>query len=358
MLIRHNISALVTTFVVLSATGWAFAQVRGEVGLSNPGTFRDPGSSAFASRSYGLGGLQSTLTMPNSGVLSNSLGSSGFSIKRPGGDGGSSAGALGGLPALKGAPYRASGMGTPGMLNNPQMDNGQRAYSSGVMGGQTVLGMAGQYLGDEGLNLPDSARKQEPITSLVPSTPSHYTSMLADGERLFRSGEFEAAFNKFTLANYIGGHDPESLLSMTHASFAASDVSYSRPAYYLRQALRYLPDLPQVPLRVKEFYGQTAKFVEQEIRLEEHIGRFPDDADANLMMAYIRWFSDQPDGPAEAKVALERALGSANAPDTLEAIETFWAGMVDSGKATGPLRPVRLANQPTSASARQAANAR
>ena len=184
------------------------------------------------------------------------------------------------------------------------------------------------------------------ITSLVPSQPSKYATLLAKGEAAFRRGQtssrdFAVAFNCFERASSIVPRAPETLLSLTHGRFATSSIAYAAAAYYLRRTLECLPELPLLPLKPRLFYGSdsaaAARYVRHLARLEKHLAKVPNDVDALLLLAYFRWFNGRTD---ETKAALAKAMTFAiksNDKEMAEAIDTFWKAMVLSGKASGAL---------------------
>jgi hypothetical protein len=333
---REAVSLVLPLVAALAvACGWGIVSADAPSARSPGVSLRQVGVSSsitrqFESYSYGLGGL-SRYSAPESNVLSSSVaGAAAFGSVKV--EPGLTPGGMDVAPVGKGVVYSTFvPVITPGV--------GEGAMADSIISHQVAAGMARMYLDAVG-TLTKSTAAQEPITSLIPSTPSHYGSLIAEGERLFRAGDYEAAFNKFQVANYIGGHDPDSLLSLAHASFASTRYSYARPAYYLRQTLKYMPELPLLPIRPREFYNEQASFVQHEIQLEEYLQRHPTDGEANLVLAYIRWFSDAPDGPKQAQAALARALASPQAsPEAIEIIETFHAGMLASGRISGKLQP-------------------
>jgi len=184
--------------------------------------------------------------------------------------------------------------------------------------------------------------RAEPITSLVPSEPGEYADLLKEGESKFRAGKYVEAFGQFKMANYIGQRDPESLLSMAHARFATG--YFASAAFYIRDALIFLPELPLAPLRPKAFYGDPSIFIEHLIRLEDHVRKHAGDAGGYLLLAYFRWFREAPDVEATRQAlseALKIALASkdTDAAQTVEAVETFWDGILATGRASGKLMP-------------------
>ena len=184
---------------------------------------------------------------------------------------------------------------------------------------------------------------------MTPEADSVYRTHMLEGERRFRTAEYAEAFRQFQLANGLVRNNAESLLSMLHARVALSIVSYSQASHYLREALKCQPELPLVPLHIRGFYGDPTHYVDQLFRLEQYVKNAPEDAEAQLVLAYYSWF-DPDIEPARTQEALARALGAAKAaqPDDrsamndrlLEAIDVFWRGMVASGEVEGELKPI------------------
>jgi tetratricopeptide (TPR) repeat protein len=166
---------------------------------------------------------------------------------------------------------------------------------------------------------------------------------MAEGEKAFRAGDFRKAHNEFQSANCIGGKDPESLLSLAHAAFARSMFSYKEAALHLRRALKYLPELPLIPLQPGTFYGEEPegidRYVERITRLEKHTAKSPYDADALLLLAYFRWFEQDVEAARNALATALAAASKTKDSEQLEAINIFWDGMLASGKVTGELKP-------------------
>jgi len=179
------------------------------------------------------------------------------------------------------------------------------------------------------------AARDEPVTSLAPAEEGLLRDKMLEGERAFRRGEYAQALKNFRLANDLSLGSPETILSMCHARFAMATDSYSAVGYLLGRVFQTVPELPLVPLRPREFYGQAGAYARQLFSLEEHCLASPADAEAQLVLAYFKWF----DGEVAAAV---QALGHANAAakqseDTniLEAVDAFWDGMVASGLVEG-----------------------
>jgi len=350
----------------------AWGQGRNGVGVRNPGgglgtVGQTRATHNFRQNTYGLGSLGNA---PGTGtsVLRSTISSSPFTLR-------SNINAMGASPLRSsitqetqasragglGAPLRTPGIGAtplrrPGTMAGGYPDLtgtdtaggifGSAAARSAILSANPALGAARNYLHSVGgTDLMAETSRTKVISSLVPSDSSVYSTLLREGEKQFRMGEFADAYSYFERASYIAPHAPETLLSLTHARFATSRLSYMTASHYLQLTLKYLPELPLIPVNPKLFYGQgpdsAARYVEHIDALEKHLIKSHDDLDALLLLAYYRWFANRPD---DAKIALAKALKVAIEDEdarVTEAVDTFWAAMVRSGKMSGALLSVR-----------------
>jgi hypothetical protein len=120
---------------------------------------------------------------------------------------------------------------------------------------------------------------------------------------------------------------------MAHATFAMSRGSYVSASYYVRQALKYFPELPVVPLQPKAFFGQPAEYVNKLTLLEQHVRERPNDAEARFLLGYFRWFEGDSQAAQEA---LTQTFALARR-DLRNDVKSFWNGMVATGKVSGTL---------------------
>lgn len=319
------------------------AQSRNQRNVGQSGvSIRDPGGrslSNFRGFSYGL--REQTYDRPTSNVLgssgpnpsllgtglydANALRRFSLSTDR------SSTGMPSALPTLKAANqmYRA-------VSSDFQNESGETALGA-LLKRRSSLWASDISAGDGRLG----AKQEGPITSLVPEGEGLYREYMQDGEKAFRDGDYLRSYNKFRLANYIGQKDPESLLSMSHAQFAAK--CYPLSAYYLRQAIRYMPRLPMLPLKPKAFYSDASLYVKYIQELDDQLVARPHDADLLLLRAYYAWFdSDEIYPERTAQTCLQKAIATDPPPGVTLSIEQLWEGMVASGKVKGTL--VRAAN--------------
>ncbi|MGB2822009.1 MAG: hypothetical protein WBF17_13580 [Phycisphaerae bacterium] len=362
----------------------ATGQSRNRLNLGTPGTLTVLGRGTvvgtFRSNSFGLGSLQSGPTAPGMSALQSSIyraghtsisrrnvlslpGSMGISpmdqnlLRRPNSGLSIPRSGLGiprgGVSGQVGAPVLdvpvAPPVGAGRTVTNPgtalaPTGDGRNTSIGDVLAEQdeTALGAARAYLQalEEAATskLRDSSK---PITSLVPTPASEYRDHMAKGDRAFRDNNLHLAYSEFRIANDLGGGDAESLVCLTHTQFALSRYSYATASYFLQRAVKHMPELPLANLRPRGFYDTAAKYAEHLVALEDHLEKDPADGEALLLLAYFRWFEEKQDVKATHD-ALAGALASAlkrKNTHLLEAVETFWDGIVASGKASGKLIP-------------------
>jgi len=343
---------------VLVTSGHTYGESRKKVsfrGLTRPGRIGEYTSLYdFRRYSYGLGGLGKRAPAGSRNILKSTIGRPAELGLRSTGQPARLSSAMPRLPGGRVGKFRYTPRQT--IIRPPRERH--RPSSTAILDKAPTIGAADAYASMIGeASVQTLARRDQAITSLVPDDQSPYGQHIAKGEEAFRDGDFVEAYNQFTLANQLERNDPASFLSLAHASFAkAPSASYNEPAYYLGEALRYMPTLPLAPLQPKAFYGQTpagiARYTRGITRLEDHLKTTPSDANGHLVLAYFQWFSGQTDA---ARKSLSRALASARQAgneDIMEALNIFWDGMVASGKVTGRLSP---ATQPVDSPAPPAA---
>jgi len=343
---------------VLVAAGYAYGESRKKVGfrgLTRVGRIGEFTSLYdFRRYSYGLGRLQGRSPAGTQDILRSSIRRRADYALRSTGRPARLSSAMPRLPTGKPGKFRYR----PDRIVIPTPRGARGAGSTAMFESSATIGAADAYVSMIGeASVRALARRGQDITSLVPDDQGPYGQHMAKGEEAFKDGDFLEAYNQFTLANLIGRNDPESLLSLAHASFARAGFAYNEPALYLREALRYMPTLPLAPLRPKAFFGKTPAGIKSYTAgvkaLEDHLKDNPSDANAHLVLAYFQWFSGQADLAAKS---LSRALASAQQTrneDIMEALNIFWDGMVASGKVVGRLRP---ATQPADSPSRSGTN--
>ena len=355
---------ILVAFACCAAWCWegseAIAQVRKEMGVS----FKIPGGLStigrgqnydFRQDAAGVGGLQTTGGgYQAEGVLRSSMadrsqldrglrssigaGGSGSTALRSGIDRSSSSlissssggGGIIGSTALAAVKRGPMLKGTADFILDFA---GGKGMAGALLGQDTSLTVARGFMASVGESS-GFRKSDESIKTLVPDQPGQYRDKMHRGEELLRVGSFMSAYEQFKVASDIVGRSPEPLLNMAHARFGSG--GYRMTAFYIRRAFTYMPELPLVPLRPKNFYENVAVFGDLIIRLETYLDENPGDGDAQLVLAYFRWFADTPDVPT-VRSALEKALAVSKSEERIEAIHIFWEAIVADGKATGKL---------------------
>ncbi len=346
---RAGAGALVgVAFLALTAST-ALGQGRGSVAIRNPGGIRSPGHSTssgvsqFRSFSYGAGQvgssgggggnvlqsrinttmhsqLSSVVTRPTRSPLVSSINQSGQGYSRSAG---------GPITPTGGAdPVSATRTVRRYTVTTPPVPGG--GQSVGSMTAPTHTGPTGAYL--QALthrHEPSVLAQDEPIRSLAPKRPSMMRTMIRDGEKAFRDGDYNQAVKKFNLAYTLDSKSPEAALSLFHAQFATSKVSYGSADYLLSRTLRLLPELPLAPLDVRGFYGVPDDYDRHVGQLEQFVREHGGDPGAWLIVTYFRWFNGDISG---AEAALASATDNAEQDHMIEALAIFADGIA-TGKA-------------------------
>ena len=337
---------LVAAATMAAMAGYAYAQGRGEVTISGPGQLRGVGTGGavgiFQSYSFGVGSLQSGAASYTNPLRSAMESAASYNISRP--DIGTPSGGLTPLDLTPsgGRAYSPVGGGSPALLRS----SGASAFDD-LGSSSRMLQATSSYIGSLG-GSPDVgiAARLAPVTSLVGGGGDQFSTYMSEGEKAFLAGNFEAAMERYAMANTINPKNPESLLSLAHVSFAMSRNSYYRAAYYIGQALKFMPDLPLVPLQPRAFFAKPQDYTERIDWLNKYLQTHPFDNDAFFVAAYFRWFDQDVEG---ARLALLKARGGKIAPDLQEAIDTFWDGMKASGKIGGTLENPTIVREPSPA---------
>jgi len=324
---------LAVLVAVTLAAGPAGAQTRKDVLIQTPGAMRQLGYTratyGFRAYSYGIGSLQSGYS-PHVGVLGSSIsGPAAFTIQR-------------GTASIPGASLGqvvpSRGVTTPMRLTTPPapiprmstrvpfsqiIPNNPYSAASAAQSFLKVLGAS-----------PGVAPTTQPITSLVPRRADRYAKYMAQAEEALRAGKYSVALGKYRQARDLGGDDAESLLGMALASFADSRYSYASAAFYMREAIQRLPELPLTRLQPRSLFRDDETYQRHVEYLLKHLQEDPRDAEGYLILGVLRWFEADVES---ARAALRNAARYSKSASLSDAAATFWDGMVASGKVTGQL---------------------
>lgn len=330
--------------IVTAMAAWTLApanlsaQGRHGVAITDPGVMHVIGQSGasygFGQYSYGLGSVQASRSTPTD-VLRSSISDLGpiSSSNRTVTPGDSGLSQL--IAPPTGSTFRKFGAGVS------DISEAQRGSAMAALMKSTDMGKldsVSSYMFAIGAgSKEDYLNKTEAITTLVPSQPGLYRDYLQQAETNFRSGQFSLAIGQYQLANDLGSTDWISLLGMAQTEFARNNFRSS--CVYLEQVIKYFPELPLLTLEPRGFFGDRSRYADNLARLEREVQDDPRDAEKAFLLAYFRWFDQN---AAASQKALSRCLASAQEKhdeDLLDAIGTFWRGMVQSGKVKGELQP-------------------
>ncbi len=177
--------------------------------------------------------------------------------------------------------------------------------------------------------LPEDILKQV-ITSLVPPEPARHRESMFKGEDAFRKGEYAEAMAYFETARQLSDSSPESLLSLGRTCFAMAEDSYARTAEYLSRTLEIVPELPQVHIFPRSFYGKQEDYLRHAAKLEAYVHANPRDPQAQLVLGYVRWRQSKPE---EARKALGIVLARGQDRRMTKAAKALLASMVVAEEA-------------------------
>jgi hypothetical protein len=339
---------------IAAGSVYVFAQVSREMTLRTPGAIRGVGvsnaTSTFLNQSFGVGSLQSSSATPYSNILRSSIESRASNIINRPSEGPSPVSLF---SPMQVTPPTGNRFYNPVTVGRVDLSPGWVAYGPSSLA-SPLLRAASSYLrtlgGKQEVGI---AMRLDPLTSLLTGGDDQLSTYMEEGEKAFRSGDYETALERFKLANTIDPKNTECLLSLAHASFAMSRNSYYRASYYLTRAVKFLPELPLAPLRPQGFFASPEQYTQRIEWLDKYLQSHPFDNDAFFVAAYFRWFQQDVEG---ARFALEKARHGKVNPELMEAIDTFRDGMKASGKIsetpeapTGPESPAGPSSQPAPA---------
>jgi len=130
--------------------------------------------------------------------------------------------------------------------------------------------------------------------------------ILDRGDELFVRGDFAGAVTAYRAAVAKAPKDPTAAVALGHGLFAVG--AYAEAAGALRRGVRLFPELVQVGMDRRRFYGDPRAFDAQMAHLARFLAASPDARAARFVMGYNCFFSKQ---RAKAKEHFA-ALGAAD----------------------------------------------
>jgi len=323
---------------VVLATGLAFwptpvwGQARSRVTFSMPGVrgLRTIGG-RFGTDAAGLGGLARTAPQGTGDLLRSRLSGTGsFDISRlpAGGSGGAQS-------AFEFS--RSAGQTYQGPSLHLRRSMGSAGGGPSLEGTAPLTGALEGYLEAMGQRSDSAIRKGGRIKSFVSTEPSIYQRQMRTADHSFRMRLYFEADGEYEVALTIARHSPEAHLSLVLSKFARG--MWHTATHYLRDAVKGLPELPLVDMRLADFYGEAKDFAKHRQALEQSLKGPDANADLWFLAAYVRYFDGRQQKAAEALRESYRLARRTENAATTEAVATFWDGMVAAGKASGSVDP-------------------
>jgi len=134
-------------------------------------------------------------------------------------------------------------------------------------------------------NLRD-ASSQNPSTASLSLGQEEYEKI---GVRLLERGQYVRAQQAFQAAREAQPSSPYASYLLAQAFFATGD--YSQAARSIRDGAERNPDWPRHRLDVRSFYNDAREMRDQLAKLETFAQAHPEDADAQLVLGYMAYFS-------------------------------------------------------------------
>jgi len=144
------------------------------------------------------------------------------------------------------------------------------------------------------------------VTSLVPCDSGEFTARMGRGERALRTGDYLQAWGHFRLAAIGQPRLPEAPLGMALARLATAARSWSSVTVHMQQAVRLMPSLPLIRLRLADLLGGPDSYTRIVQKLERHVGTDADDAEGLLVLSLLRAFEGDRDRAVELLARADR----------------------------------------------------
>lgn len=162
---------------------------------------------------------------------------------------------------------------------------------------------------------------------------------VGEGNDAFAAGRYADARRAYVRAVLIDENDGAAKLLYGLATFAEGDFAVAATA--VRRALITTPDLIDYPFNIVALYGNEGGFNEQLSALARYIGANPEDREAILLLAYLRYASGE---AGEARIMFG-ALADADPRDSLvvflrdAATRAMQAGQAQPTQSPSPEQP-------------------
>ena len=139
-----------------------------------------------------------------------------------------------------------------------------------------------------------AAQQDAPPTEQAEDNPelaARIQATMEGGTEAFAGGRYTEAVGLFQEAVDADPRNVDGLLALAAGRFAVGE--YSAAAKAVRDGVNLYPPIVDSAFDLRERYGRRADFPDQLGRLERHVRDHRDDADARVVLGFIRHFSHQ-----------------------------------------------------------------
>ncbi|MCZ6817175.1 MAG: hypothetical protein O7F76_10855 [Planctomycetota bacterium] len=121
---------------------------------------------------------------------------------------------------------------------------------------------------------------------------------LGRGDKSFQRGDYDDAREEYVRALVLADGDPRGQIALGLAEFARG--KFADAARAVRVGVSRAPHLAESSFDLSDAYGVTEDLTAHQTALSEHLVRHPDDADALFLSGFVKFFSGDRAGGAEA----------------------------------------------------------
>ncbi|MFW5839772.1 MAG: hypothetical protein ACOCZE_04250 [Planctomycetota bacterium] len=163
------------------------------------------------------------------------------------------------------------------------------------------------------LNEKTEALKQhdQPIASLVPTSPGSFRDAMQAGDDAFRQGSYQQAIRRYNQAVMLEGKSADARLALALATMT-NPGSYSVAAVHLANSTELYPELVRARIDIPGLYGENRSedWEDHYNDLALRTRRVPGDADARLLLGYVSYVSGRWEQAIEHLQAVQRLRGA------------------------------------------------
>lgn len=133
----------------------------------------------------------------------------------------------------------------------------------------------------------------EELPPLTEDQIKELQELMVSGTQGFSEGRYVEAADKFGRVTGVDPHNVDAALAHAVARFATGDFAASADS--IRLGVSLFPPIVDSVFDIRERYQKTGDFVTQAKTLERYLDKQPGDADALLVLGFVRHFSNQRD---------------------------------------------------------------